>query len=290
MTLPATQRAIEGLRAARSAGRAIVAAGVGSGLTARGAAAGGADLLAVYNTAVYRVKGLPTALAFLPYDDCNRITFEAAPEVIAAARGTPVVVGCGVHDPRHEVARLVDTVHELGAVGVTNEPFLGMYDAVLAQQLEAAGLGFGREVAFLSCAVDRGLLGLGWAFSSDEAARLLDVGVQVVGAMVREITASPGQSRTPGSVDAALDGAARVLGPIVERVHRDRSGSIVLLHGGPLSDPASVARVLELTGADGYVTGSSGERHPVEAGVAAAIREFGALRTTERPKGTASRS
>lgn len=287
MTLPGTSRAIEALSAARSEGRAIVAAGVGSGLTASGAAAGGADLLAVYNTAVYRVKNLPTALAFLPYDDCNRITFDAAPEVIAAARGTPVLVGCGVHDPRHDVSRLVDIVHELGATGVTNEPFLGMYDAVLAQQLEGAGLGFGRELEFLRCAVDRGMLGLGWAFSGDEAARLVDAGVQVVGAMVREITAKPGPSSATASVDAALDGAARALGPIVERAHRERSGTVVLLHGGPLSDPASVARVLELTGADGYVTGSSGERHPVEAAVAAAIREFGALRTTERLKGTA---
>ena len=62
---------IKSLLEVRQAGKPIIAAGVGSGLTAKGAVMGGADLLAVYNTAVYRIQGLPTALAFLPYDDAN---------------------------------------------------------------------------------------------------------------------------------------------------------------------------------------------------------------------------
>jgi predicted TIM-barrel enzyme len=43
---------------------------------------------------------------------------------------------------------------------------------------------------------------------------------------------------------------------------------IILGHGGPRNDPASVATVLNRTGADGYVTGSTGEHMPVEEGVA----------------------
>lgn len=78
----------------------IIMAGVGSGLTAKGAVLGGADLLAVYNTAVYRIKGLPTALAFLPYDDANQLTLTAAPEIIANAGNVPVLLGFGAHDPR----------------------------------------------------------------------------------------------------------------------------------------------------------------------------------------------
>lgn len=283
MTNPAVRAAIEDLQAVRGAGRAIVAAGVGSGLTALGAVAGGADVLAVYNTAVYRVKGLPTALAFLPYDDCNRITFDAAPEVIAAAKDKPVIVGCGAHDPRRDVGRLVDAVQELGAIGVTNEPFVGMYDVTLTKTLEAAGLGFARELGLLRCAVERGLMGLGWAFDSEEASRLVGAGVQIVGAMLREITSRPANSGPGNDSGGALEHAARTLSPIVERVRRDQPDAFVLIHGGPLSDPASVARALDLTGADGYVTGSSGERHPVESAVASAIRAFTSLTTRRQP-------
>ena len=73
-------------------GEPLIVAGVGCGLTARGAAAGGADLLCTYNTAVYRIHGVPTAMAFLPYDDCNQLTFNVAGQVIAAAGQTPVAL------------------------------------------------------------------------------------------------------------------------------------------------------------------------------------------------------
>jgi predicted TIM-barrel enzyme len=55
---------------------------------------------------------------------------------------------------------------------------------------------------------------------------------------------------------------------------------LILIHGGPLNDPSSVETALQQTGADGYVTGSTGERIPVEQSVAAAIASFKRL-----PKG-----
>lgn len=46
------------LRARVAGGGALVVAGVGSGLTSAGAAAGGADLIATYSTAIYRILGV----------------------------------------------------------------------------------------------------------------------------------------------------------------------------------------------------------------------------------------
>jgi predicted TIM-barrel enzyme len=66
------------LAASAKAKKPIIAAGVGCGLTARGASAGGADVLAVYNTAIYRIRNLPSILAFLPGDDPNTMTCDAA--------------------------------------------------------------------------------------------------------------------------------------------------------------------------------------------------------------------
>ena len=65
------------------------------------------------------------------------------------------------------------------------------------------------------------------------------------------------------------------------RAARDENpATIVLLHGGPLSIPVSVAEALAATGADGYATGSSAERGPVLAGVRDAVAAFRRLRTT----------
>lgn len=258
------------LRAALKEGYPIIVAGVGSGLTAKGAAAGGADILAVYNTAVYRIRGVPTALAFLPYDDANALTLAAAPEVIGAAADVPVLLGFGAHDPRVPLEGLLDQAQKLGAAGVTNEPFCGIYSDDLRKQLEAAGLGFSREVEMIRRAVDRGLLALGWAFNPDEARQMAEAGAQLVGAMIGVTAggAAGGAALTP--VDeaiervAAMTAAAKAANPEV----------LVLGHGGPFNDPASVSLMLSRTEAAGYVTGSTGERIPVEISVAGAIREF----------------
>ena len=89
---------VRGLRERRAAGGAIVLAGVGSGITAAAAVAGGADLLATYGTAAYRILGVPTALAFLPYDDANVLTLDMPetrdlPPIVERAGRVPVIAG-----------------------------------------------------------------------------------------------------------------------------------------------------------------------------------------------------
>lgn len=262
------------IHANQQKGVPVIVAGVGSGLTARGASKGGADLLAVYNTAVYRVLGIPTALAFLPYDDANALTLRAAPEVIAAANETPVLLGFGAHDPRYPLEKLLEKAQSLGAAGVTNEPFSGIYSEDLRKQLEAAGLGFSREVELVRLAVNRGMLALGWAFTPDEARRMAEAGAQFVGAMIG-VTAggvAGGAALTP------LEDAIEKVEAIAKSAHEVRADAIVLGHGGPFNDPASVSLMLSRTTAAGYVTGSTGERIPVENAVAQAIREFKQVR------------
>ena len=265
------------LRDRRAAGEAIVVAGVGSGITADAARAGGADLLACYGTAVYRILGVPTVLAFLPYDDANKLTLELLPIVVERARGLPVVGGLGAHDPRRSLASLVDAAQAAGASGVTNEPFAGIYGPTFRAELEATGYGFSRELAMLELAARQGLLTLGWAFDPDEARRMAGAGVDIVGTM----TGITGAGSTDGAMGAF---AAMVLA-----TRDENPETIVLLLGGPLTDPASVAEALAATGADGYATGSSAERGPVHGGVRDAVAAFKRLRTAGADPGQVRR-
>lgn len=251
------------LEARRGEGGAIVLAGVGSGITAAAAAAGGADLLATYGTAAYRMLGVPTALAFLPYDDANVLTLDMLPTIVERAGEVPVIAGLGAHDPRRSIAWLVEAAAEKGAWGVTNEPFVGIYGAALRAELEAAGYGFGREVTLLEAAGREGLLTLGWAFDDEEVRRLAGAGVDIIGTM----------AGITGSAGSAADDMRR-LGGMVDAARRERPGAMVLLHGGPLGDPAAVGAALLATGADGYATGSSAERTPVFAAVKETVRAF----------------
>ena len=259
---------LRNLHARRATGSAIVLAGVGSGITAAAAVAGGADVLATYGTAAYRILGVPTALAFLPYDDANALTLDLVPQIVERAADVPVIAGLGAHDPRRSVRWLVKAAAERGALGITNEPFVGIYGPALRGELEAAGYGFGREVALLKAAAEARLLTLGWAFDDEEVRRLVGAGVDVIGAM----------AGITGSAGSADDDVRRLSG-MVNAARHARSDALVLIHGGPLGSPAAVGAALLATGADGYATGSSAERTPVFNAVRDTIRAFRELPT-----------
>ena len=253
-----------GLRGVVRAGGPIVMAGVGSGLTAAGAASGGAHLIAAYSTAVYRCRGLPSVLSFLPYDDANALAFAVAGDVVEQARGRPVILGVGAHDRRRPLESLLDKVEELGAAGVMNEPFVGIYPAEIRADLEEAGLGFGRELALIERAAARGLLGFGWAFSPEEAEALARSGAHVVGAML-------GPSRSGA---APLDAAVLAADAIAGAALAANPKIIVLAHGGPLTAHNVVRNFLTRSKCHGYATRSSAERSPVIQSVAQTIRDF----------------
>ncbi len=261
---------LDKLKRIRADHQPVVIAGVGCGLTARAAASGGADLLAVYSTAIYRIQGLPAALSFLPYDNANDITFSASAAVMANAGDVPVLFGLGVHDPRTTPEKLVNMALSLGAVGVLNEPFVGMYGHQLSNELEKSGFGFSREVELIQNAVHRGLITLGWVFNQEEAMRMVDVGTHILGiilAITRDESGDDDQS-------ILVDDAIQRIDSIVTNVKRIRDDIIILGHGGPLNSPAVVGEVMERTHIDGIFTGSTGERFPIENGVADAVRQY----------------
>ncbi|MGA4670242.1 phosphoenolpyruvate hydrolase family protein [Propionibacteriaceae bacterium Y1923] len=248
----------------------LVGVGVGCGLTAAGAAAGGADLLACYSTAIYRAKGLPSALAFLPYDDPNELVRQVLPEVIAVARGLPVFAGVGAHDPRRQPDRLVAQMMALGATGVTNEPFVGIYDGDLRAQLEAAGLGYQKELDLARAAVNQGAMVLGWAWTPQEAAAMAATGASHVGLMVG-ITAG---GRLGSEAALSDEQSHDLLAQMNAAVRRENPSAVTLIHGGPLHSVESVAAALAASEADGYLGGSSLERVPVIDAMATTVQEF----------------
>lgn len=265
-----TNKYLVKLNAMRTEAKPIVIAGVGCGLTARAAVLGGADLIAVYSTAVYRVKGLPAALSLLPYDNANDITFSVVPEVLANAGDVPVLIGLGAHDPKTTPDRLVDKAKSFGAAGILNEPFLGVYNIELRRQLEASGFGYSKEVELIEYATKSGLINLAWVFNSAEAIRMVNAGAQMIGGMV----AITEKDHPTLSHTERMEAALISIREIVDSVKDFREEVIVLGHGGPLNTPETVAKAIEQTQMDGYFTGSTGERYPVENAVSKAIAQY----------------
>ena len=61
------------LRAKVADGRPIIGAGAGTGLSAKCAEAGGADLIIIYNSGRYRMAGRGSLAGLMPYGDANAI-------------------------------------------------------------------------------------------------------------------------------------------------------------------------------------------------------------------------
>jgi len=102
--------------------RALLMFGAGTGLTAKCADLGGADLVAVYSTAIFRMMGLPTLLAWMPYEDCNVCVKEMAQEIIPVVKTAPCIAGIGAHNPAINLERLMDEMMAVGFSGITNDP------------------------------------------------------------------------------------------------------------------------------------------------------------------------
>lgn len=262
------------MRAQVQAGRAILMFGAGIGLTARCAEKGGADLIGIYSTAIYRMRGLPSLMAWLPYSNANEHLLSMAREILPAVQRTPCIAGIGAHDPALDFDVIFDRITRLGFSGINNEPFAGLYGPFFAGQLEKAQIGFSREVEMIRRAHARDLFTVAWAMSPDEAARMAEAGADVVGAMIG-VTAG---GITGASETLPLEQAAAEVQAMTLAAKRINPEVIVLTHGGPFSDVATAQYSLEHSEAEGYACGSSGERIPTEQAVVEITRSYKSLK------------
>lgn len=251
-------------------GKAILMFGAGSGLTAKCADIGGADLIAVYSTAKYRMMGLPTLLAWMPYSNANEHVVQMAKEILPVVKEAPCIAGIGAHDPAVNIPAIIDHFVDIGFSGVTNEPFAGLYGPEFAQQLEAAGIGFAREVRLIEEAHRKNIFTVAWAFNPAEAEIMAKAGADVVGAIVGVTTGG----LTGAKESLALQAATKQVEGVCKAVYSINPDIFVLTHGGPIKDVSSADYSIRNSSAKGYASGSSGERVPTEEAVIKITREY----------------
>ncbi|MBN2322903.1 MAG: phosphoenolpyruvate hydrolase family protein [Spirochaetes bacterium] len=265
---------LDRLRREVAGGKPILMFGAGIGLTAKSAELGGADLIAVYSTAISRMRGLPTLLAFLPYSDANEDVRRMAREILPAVKEAPCIVGIGAHDPTLDLGKFISEMVEMGFSGITNEPFAGIYGPEFAAQLESAGIGFSKEAELIRTAHASDIFTVAWAFTPQEAAKMAEAGADVVGALVGVTAGGLTGVKKALSLEEAAE-AAQAMSSAAKKVNPD---VLVLTHGGPFKDPETAEYSLVHTDAVGYAAGSSGERMPTEKAVSEVTRRYKAIK------------
>ena len=263
--------ALARLRAQVDAGNPIIGAGAGTGLSAKLAEAGGADLIIIYNSGRYRMGGRGSLAGLLPYGDANAIVVDMAREVLPVVKETPVLAGvCGT-DPFRLMPIFLDELIRIGFSGVQNFPTVGLFDGTIRVGLEETGMGYGLEVDMIRLAHERNLLTAPYVFSDDEATAMAEAGADVL---------VPHMGLTTGGVIGAesaktLDESVRLVQGMHDAAKRVNPDILVLCHGGPIAEPEDVSYVLErTTGVVGFFGASSMERLPTERAIADQLQRF----------------
>ena len=122
----------------------IIGAGAGTGISAKCAQSGGADLIVIYNSGRFRMAGHGSLSGLMPYGDANRIVVEMASEVLPVSENVPVLAGvCGTA-PFRLMHVFLREIKAIGFSGVQNFPTVGLIDGLFRQNLEETGMSFSR--------------------------------------------------------------------------------------------------------------------------------------------------
>ena len=267
--------ALKRLRAQVASGP-IIGAGAGTGLSAKCAEAGGADLIIVYNSGRYRMAGRGSLAGLLPYGDANAIVVEMAGEVLPVVRETPVLAGvCGT-DPFRLMPVFLRQLRDLGFSGVQNFPTVGLFDGTFRSNLEETGMGYGLEVEMIRAARELDLLTAPYVFDEASARAMAEAGADVIVPHMGLTTSGTIGAQTAITLDEAV-GRVQAMHDAATEVNPE---VLVLCHGGPIAEPEDAAYVLERTrGVVGFFGASSMERLPTEVALTETVRRFKAIPT-----------
>jgi predicted TIM-barrel enzyme len=264
------------LQATLAKQQAIIAAGAGTGISAKFIEKGGADLIIIYNSGRYRMAGHGSTAGLMSYGDANAVAMEIGEyEVLPVVDEIPVI--CGVHatDPRRRMWHWLGKVKEMGFSGVNNFPTHCIIDGKFRQILKETGMSFQKEVDMVALARRMELFSIVYVSTPEEAKAMADAGADSIIAHVgTTIGGSIGVTDATVSIEEAAAWTQRI---IDGGKSSGRTDIIYLSHGGPILTPDDAAYVNQHTEAVGFVGASSLERMAVESSLSDLTRKFKAI-------------
>ena len=263
---------IERLHDTLSKGEPIIAAGAGTGISAKFIEKGGADLIIIYNSGRFRMSGHGSLAGLMSYGDANAVAMEIGEfEVLPVVEETPVI--CGVHatDPRRRMWHWLLQVQNMGFSGINNFPTHMIVDGMHRQMLEETGMGVQKEIDCVALARKMDMYSIVYVVTPGDAKAMAEAGADVI---IAHVGCTVGGSI--GVTDAAisLDDAAAQTQAIIDAGKSVRDDIIYLSHGGPILSPSDAAFINERTDAVGFVGASSLERIAVERSLVDITKEF----------------
>lgn len=267
---------LAGFREKRAKGEILLGVGAGTGITAKSAEAGGADIFVIYNSGRFRMAGRGSLAGLLAYGDANQIVVDMGAEVLPVVKHTPVLAGINGTDPFRIMPKFLAGLKEQGFNGVQNFPTVGLIDGVFRKNLEETGMGYGLEVQAVAEAHKLDMLTCPYVFDEESALDMTRAGADIVVAHMGLTTGGTIGAETARNLDDCVELIAR----IQEVVKNTNPDSMVICHGGPIAEPKDADYVIShVPGLDGFFGATSIERLAAERGIREQTEAFKSIRT-----------
>src|SRR3569623_1644994 len=239
---------VDRLRAALKRGEPIIAAGAGTGISAKFIEKGGADLIIIYNSGRFRRAGRGSTCGLMAYGDANAIAMEIGEhEVLPVVEVIPVI--CGVHgsDPRRRMWHWLLQVKEMGFSGVNNFPTHTIVDGHFRQVLEETGMSVQKEFEMVGLAHRMDLFSIVYVATPEEAIEMTKQGADAV---IAHVGTTVGGSIGVEKAVVSWDHTVKITQEIIDAAKSVRKDVFTLTHGGTINTPKDVEHILSKTTAD----------------------------------------
>ncbi|MEG1558459.1 MAG: phosphoenolpyruvate hydrolase family protein, partial [Oscillospiraceae bacterium] len=238
---------------------------------------GGADLIIVYNSGMFRMAGRGSSCGRFAYSDANGLIFDMSNEILSSVKHTPVIAGIFGSDPYRNMERLLNQVCERGFSGIQNFPTMGNLSGIprFYTNLCETGYGYDKEIEMVRLANKLDLLTTPYCFNENQAMRMVDTGTDI-------IVAHMGLT-TKGMIGAALsnnlDDCVEKISKIARAAKSVNPNVLVISHGGAVSEPEDAQYIYDrVPETCGFYGASSAERIPTENALIDTVKAFKAIR------------
>tara|TARA_R110000751_G_scaffold259709_3_gene358974 strand:+ start:7321 stop:8151 length:831 start_codon:yes stop_codon:yes gene_type:complete len=252
----------------------IVGGGAGTGLSAKCEEDGGIDLIVIYNSGRYRMAGRGSLSGLLAYGNANDVVVEMGYEIIPVVKKTPVLAGVNGTDPFCIFDKFLDELKVQGFAGVQNFPTVGLIDGNFRANLEETGMSYSQEIEMIALAHDKDMLTTPYVFSAQDAAAMAAAGADII---VCHLGLTTGGS-IGASTALTLEQCPALVDEWSQAALEVNSDVIILVHGGPVSEPKDAQCILDNTkNCHGFYGASSMERLPTERALTEQTKKFKAI-------------
>lgn len=258
----------------------IFIASAGSGLVAQLLEKAGVDCINTFSGARLRANGMGTMSMLWPILDSNKQTLDyTEQDIMPAIKGDAFVCACvNANDPLRDMVTVIERCKAMGVFSISNiGPSISYVDkdSEIYRVLTKSGITFDHEIELLSVAKEMGMVTVGLAFDEEDSCRMVEQSRPDVFCFHAGTTKGGLKGYDSGETIEETAARTEAANARLRAIDRD---VLLVAHGAAMETPEDAQYMLDHTTCDGFWTGSSTERLPIERAVLATAREFGALR------------